>query len=415
MTREMQLLLVAWIASQGMGIVQGGLGGLRSSLRRVMRLNVGLYNTNYVNPLNEEISSERCFDHEAIKYRVRSGEVTKIPQAERYSTKDWLHNLLTLPTSRLLRRIRGIVFLNFLWSVVVVLAHALLKFEMCSSSPLCLTLLTSSRPGSKCHALLGSVLGLLLVFRTNTAYNRFWEGRRIWERVLSVSRDLARFALVFSESISQARVERMLHLVCLFPMVLQEHVQGYADQQALREHLLAEEVAGIGRVTNKPYFVTCKLAQEIVAVSESQKFTARERQTMLKYADDLSGCIGACERLVQTPVPLSYARHTSRFLSLFCLTAPLALVQELGISVIPFVTLMSWSLFGIQEIGMMIEDPFQGALRLEVFANTIRRDVGDLVHITKVHPEPLAIEDPSFDYEVPLHCRLQSVQGRSGS
>lgn len=254
------------------------------------------------------------------------------------------------------------------------------------------------------------MLGLLLVFRTNTAYNRFWEGRRIWERVLSVSRDLARFALVFSDSIGQTRVERMLHLVCVFPTVLQEHVQGCADQRAISEHLSDEEMAGIGRVTNKPYFVTCKLAQEIVAVAESQKFTARERQTLLKYADDLSGCIGACERLVQTPVPLSYARHTSRFLTLFCLTAPVALVHELGASVVPFVTLMSWSLFGIQEIGMMIEDPFQGALRLEVFANTIRRDVGDLVHITKASPAPLSIEDPSFDYEVPLHCRLHVIK-----
>lgn len=133
MPREMQLLLIACIASQVMGIAHGGIGGLRNSLRRVMRLNVGLYNTNYVHPLNEEISSEKCFDHETIKYRVRSGEVTKIPQAERYSTKDWLHNLLTLPTSRLLRRIRGIVLLNFLWSVVVALGHALLKFEMYES------------------------------------------------------------------------------------------------------------------------------------------------------------------------------------------------------------------------------------------------------------------------------------------
>ena len=130
MPREIQLLLVACVASEVLGVAQGGVWGLRSGLRRVMRLNVGLYNTNYVHPLNEEVSSEKGLDHETIKYRVRSGEVTKIPQAERYSTKDWLHNLLTLPTSRLLRRIRGIVLLNFMWSVVVALGHALLKFEM---------------------------------------------------------------------------------------------------------------------------------------------------------------------------------------------------------------------------------------------------------------------------------------------
>jgi putative membrane protein len=61
--------------------------------------------------------------------------------------------------------------------------------------------------------------------------------------------------------------------------------------------------------------------------------------------------IGSSERIVQTPVPLTYARHTSRFLSMFCLTAPIALVGELGAYVVPFVGIIAWSLFGIQEIG----------------------------------------------------------------
>ena len=57
-------------------------------------------------------------------------------------------------------------------------------------------------------------------------------------------------------------------------------------------------------------------------------FTNRERCVMLKTIDDLAKSIGSCERLVQTPVPLSYARHTSRFLSLWCLTLPLVRVSS---------------------------------------------------------------------------------------
>ena len=265
-----------------------------------------------------------------------------------------------------------------------------------------------SAPGSRCHALLGSVLGLLLVFRTNTAYNRFWEGRKIWEKVLSVGRDFSRFTVVFSDAMPQSRLERILHLLCVFPIVLQEHVQGFHQKQALKEHLSDEEIACINQVTNKPFFVTCKLSSEVRAIATAPGvFSDRERQTMLKYADDLSDCIGACERIVQTPVPLSYARHTSRFLTLFCLTAPVALVNEIGAGIVPFVTLMSWCLFGIQEIGFMIEDPFQGALRLEIFANTIRRDISDLLHITKVSASPLSITTPSLGYEVPFYCRIQ--------
>ena len=88
-----------------------------------------------------------------------------IPQAERYSTADWLHNLWTIPTSRLLHRIKNVIAANFVWSCIVHAAYSFFKFQS---------------PGSRCHSLLGGALGLLLVFRTNTAYNRFWEGRKIW-------------------------------------------------------------------------------------------------------------------------------------------------------------------------------------------------------------------------------------------
>ena len=85
--------------------------------------------------------------------------------------------------------------------------------------------------------------------------------------------------------------------------------------------------------------------------------------------------IGACERLVQTPVPLNYARHTSRFLSLWCLTMPMALVGDLGLLTVPVIGAVTWGLFGIQEIGLMIEEPFRRALRLDIVTRTIYADV----------------------------------------
>lgn len=122
------------------------------------------------------------YAHDEITFRSRSGDTVQsfIPQAERYSTKDWWHNLKTIRTSRLLKRIRGVIIFNTLWSIAVVCAHAIFKFNS---------------PGAKVHSLLGSALGLLLVFRTNTAYNRYWEGRKIWERLLSSLRDMGRMTV----------------------------------------------------------------------------------------------------------------------------------------------------------------------------------------------------------------------------
>ena len=169
--------------------------------------------------------------------------------AERYSTKDWLHNLATIPSSRLLKRINGVIFFNFLWSTVVYVLHNILKFES---------------PGSRCHSLLGGALGLLLVFRTNTAYNRFWEGRKIWERLLSSLRDMGRMTVVYGDVIGNAAVSRMLLLLCVFPMILQEHVQGFRhSDKELSEFLSQQELREIERVTNRPYFLINKIHKEV--------------------------------------------------------------------------------------------------------------------------------------------------------
>jgi hypothetical protein len=73
---------------------------------------------------------------------------------------------------------------------------------------------------------------------------------------------------------------------------------------------------------------------------------------------------------------------------------------------VPFVALMAWSLYGIQEIGMSIEDPFQRALKLEIFANTIRDDIADLLHVTELSPVQLDIDSPPLHYHVPEYSKL---------
>lgn len=331
--------------------------------------------------------------HDEVTYRVRS-RGSFIPQAERYSSKDWLHNLRTIPTSRLLRRIRGVLLFNLLWSVVVYVVYSFSQFTC---------------PGAKAHSLLGSALGLLLVFRTNTAYNRFWEGRKIWEGVLNSLRCFGRLVIMYSEHMKTTNVEKLLHLCCAYPICLQEYVQGFRQPKILEELLSKEDILAIDRLTNRPYYITNLMAKELLKIDLSERFTGRERMAMQKHIEDLTKAIGACEKIVQTPVPLTYARHTSRFLSLFCLTAPVALVSELGFYIIIFVPLTTWSLFGILEIGMIIEEPFQRALKLEVFANTIRRDLADLLHVTGLNSKPLNIASTSLRYEAPFYSKKDGL------
>jgi predicted membrane chloride channel (bestrophin family) len=226
---------------------------------------------------------------------------------------------------------------------------------------------------------------------------------------LNNSRDLGRMTVLYGDVIKASRVERILNLLCAFPLVLQEHVQGLRHSTELQNLLPLSEICDLDRVSNRPYFIITKISREVRLIEECAAFTSRERQGLQKYVDDLSASIGATERIVQTPVPLTYARHTSRFLSIFCLTAPIALVGEMGIYVTPFVSIIAWSLFGIQEIGMMIEEPFQMALKLEVFSDTVRKDLSDLLNVTDISPIPLNLSTVSLEYEDPLVCQIDVV------
>lgn len=77
------------------------------------------------------------------------------------------------------------------------------------------------------HTIVGSAMSLLLVFRTNAAYTRFWEGRGIWEGLINKSRDLSRMVASYCEEIGAPMCRRMADLICAFPVALEQHLLGF--------------------------------------------------------------------------------------------------------------------------------------------------------------------------------------------
>ena len=80
--------------------------------------------------------------------------------------------------------------------------------------------------------------------------------------------------------------------------------------------------------------------------------------TMGTEISQLSDALSGCEKIVQTPVPLSYSRHTSRFLTMWCGFLSFAIVKDLGWLSLPVMGIISWLLYGLEEIGLLIEQPF---------------------------------------------------------
>jgi len=154
-----------------------------------------------------------------------------------------------------------------------------------------------------------------------------------------------------------------------------------ANRQMLPWRLIEpSSMAACCESRNRSLWVCDRMASEVAGapVKTTGTFTSRERLALLTKINALSSTIGQCERIHQTLVPVNYARHCLRALTIYLATLPLTV---LGGSVIEIVktgmitNLISWLMFGIYEIGYSIEDPFQGSIRLSILCENIRRDV----------------------------------------
>jgi predicted membrane chloride channel (bestrophin family) len=132
----------------------------------------------------------------------------------------------------------------------------------------------------------------------------------------------------------------------------------------------------IAASTNRPLWICDHLAKEVTSLPcTSGGWTVRDRLQFISKVEALSKSIGECERIHCTAVPLNYARHSLRSLSLWLFTLPFALIKDLGILTGPTMGVVAWLLFGVYEIGYYIEDPFLGSLRLSILCDNIRQDI----------------------------------------
>jgi len=304
--------------------------------------------------------------------------------ARRPTSADWLHSLRGLPRSKMLRQIQNPLLSITGFSFVVTFAHCVLGMP--------------GWPSLSGHTLLGAALSLLLVFRTNSAYQRFQEGRKIWNDILDLCRDIALSVALYRMDAGSRRIRLIRTSLQAFPFAMQRHVRS-RDSNEIRDRLQAlldqlqqaryalneKDVSGAeaGGSTinahsppkNRPLQIIQRLLKCIKSIKNREDvFTNRERVWLLGMVIQLSHTIGRCERLVQTPVPMSYARHTTRFVSIWTLTLPFALVGSLRWSTVPVVMIITWALFGILEIGHSIEDPFRESIELTPICEAIYHD-----------------------------------------
>ncbi len=229
-------------------------------------------------------------------------------------------------------------------------------------------------------SIVGVALGLLLVFRTNASYDRFWEGRKLWGRVVNAARNygIGVNSYIHSGGEASALKTRSIDGTVAFCRLMMQHLRSEYDANAVGHLVDKDLLQQLNEADHKPVRMMSELAKWLEQARVEKRISDVQAAELNKELTELIGCLGGCERILKTPLPLAYVLHLKRFMVLFCLVLPAGLVFDLGWWTIPSIFFITYSFFGIEEIGIEIEDPFgrdPNDLPLDGLCDTIEKNL----------------------------------------
>lgn len=228
------------------------------------------------------------------------------------------------------------------------------------------------------HSLLGFVLSLLLVFRTNTAYDRWWEGRKLWGKLVNDSRN---FAIKINTILADNRqdAEQIARYLKYFPHFLAKHLSKESTRLALDEDYSEIEQS---LKNHGPSEIVILLSHKLNQLKKEGKISEVE---MLYLDTQLSGFLdvcGGCERIKNTPIPYSYSSFIKKFIILYVFALPIAYVITIGLFMIPLTVFVYYVLMSLELIAEEIEDPFnndENDIPMEMLAQNIEKNVHQIM------------------------------------
>jgi ion channel-forming bestrophin family protein len=233
------------------------------------------------------------------------------------------------------------------------------------------------------HTLLGFAISMLLVFRTNTAYDRWWEGRKLWGALVNNSRNLAmKLETILPEGDEKNR-SFFRKSIPAFASALHHHLH---KEQTRLELFEDEENRHIFKridwEKHVPNQVALLIYRQVQQLYKEGILTAEQLLFLNAELQSFTDICGACERIKNTPIPFSYSVFIKKFIFFYVMTLPFGFVFQLGFYAIPVTAFVFYVLASLELIAEEIEDPFGGDANdvpTETLARNIHRHVGELI------------------------------------
>ena len=283
-----------------------------------------------------------------------------------YDNKHWISVLLSMHKSDTLKTLgSGMIAMAVYAGIVAYLEIEYFKIDKDSSI----------RNISLIHTLLGFVLSMLLVFRTNTAYDRWWEGRKLLGKMVNDSRNLAiKLHAILPEDDKENR-DFFKKYLCFFPHLLSRHLSKQSTKMELAQDQQHTEVE---QLPHPPNALIWRIRNQVQKLYREGVITGDQ---LIILDTQLSGFLdvcGGCERIKNTPIPYSYSSFTKKFIVIYVITLPIAYAMSIGYMMTFLTIFVFYVLMSLEVLAEEIEEPFnneENDLPMELIAQNIERNI----------------------------------------
>ena len=207
------------------------------------------------------------------------------------------------------------------------------------------------------HSILGIVLGLFLVFRINSAYDRWWEGRKLWGSLVNNTRNLSHKIKAFLGHGDAEDRKWFALMIPNFVFAMKEHLRSGVDMTEIDipDAEFEGRLKGINHIPNK---ISTMMYERVNKLYHTKTLTGDQLFLVDKELKEFSDILGACERIRNTPIPYNYSMFIKKFIFIYIITLPLGFVTTAGYSTILIVVLVTFILLSVELIAEEIENPF---------------------------------------------------------
>ena len=291
-----------------------------------------------------------------------------------YNTKDWFTFIFKFHKADTFRQLIPLLVAISIYSGIIAWLE-LYYWQLADSSYLKNIPLT--------HGLLGFAISMLLVFRTNTAYDRWWEGRKLWGSLVNISRNFAMKLEVMLPDDEMEQRSFFRKIIPAYAYALHNHLHKEQTRVELFESEEQKQLLNeIDQAKHVPNQVALLIYRHIHQLHTEKKISGEQLLFLNTEIQSFTDICGACERIKNTPIPFSYSVFIKKFIFFYVMTLPIGYVFQLGFYVIPVVAFVLYVLASLELIAEEIEDPFGGDendVPTELLSKNIHRTVLEII------------------------------------